>query len=202
MPRSDRPLRTRLLALAGLAALALAAVTSAEAFARFSGHVMEVDLTRGILVVEELGRRGLPIRHQVRVEADTPVVAASRLRLGDMRGQSAFGELSVSLVDVLVGDFVIVEGEDDFVNMLCHVLVVLGMEPRVVAHEDATPAGFEGADLVIVGPGPGDPRDGTQPKITDLRGVPATPQESALLGEAVDACCHDPDQDVLVGEVR
>lgn len=112
MPRSDRPLRTRLLALAGLAALALAAVTSAEAFARFSGHVMEIDLTRGVLVVEELGRRGLPIRHQVRIEADTTVVAASRLRLGDMRGQSAFGELSVSLVDVLVGDFVIVEGED------------------------------------------------------------------------------------------
>jgi hypothetical protein len=112
MPRSDRPLRTRLLALAGLAALALAVVTSAEAFARFSGHVMEIDLTRGVLVVEELGRRGLPIRHQVRIEADTAVVAASRLRLGDMRGQSAFGELSVSLVDVLVGDFVIVEGED------------------------------------------------------------------------------------------
>ena len=36
--------------------------------------------------------------------------------------------------------------------------------------------------------------------ISDLRGVPATPAESALLGEAVDACCHDPDQDVLVGE--
>ena len=35
--------------------------------------------------------------------------------------------------------------------------------------------------------------------ISDLRGVPATPQESALLGEAVDACCHDPDQDVLAG---
>ena len=112
MPRSDRPLRTRLLALAGLAALALAGVTSSEAFPRFSGHVMEIDLTRGVLVVEELGRRGLPIRHQVRIEADTAVVAASRLRLGDMRGQSAFGELSVSLVDVLVGDFVIVEGED------------------------------------------------------------------------------------------
>ena len=112
MPRSDRPLRTRLLALAGLAGLALALVTSAGAFARFSGHVMEIDLTRGVLVVEELGRRGLPIRHQVRIEADTAVVAASRLRLGDMRGQSAFGELSVSLVDVLVGDFVIVEGED------------------------------------------------------------------------------------------
>ncbi len=35
--------------------------------------------------------------------------------------------------------------------------------------------------------------------IGDLRGVPATPEEAALLGAAVDACCHDPDQDVLVG---
>ena len=112
MPRAARRSTTRLFALAGLVALALTGVTSAETFARFSGHVMEVDLTRGVLVVEELGRRGLPIRHQVRVEADTPMVAASRLRLGDMRGQSAFGELSVSLVDILVGDFVVVEGED------------------------------------------------------------------------------------------
>jgi hypothetical protein len=48
----------------------------------------------------------------VRVESDTPVVAASRLRLGDMRGRTAFGEMPVSLVDVLVGDFVVVEGED------------------------------------------------------------------------------------------
>jgi len=35
--------------------------------------------------------------------------------------------------------------------------------------------------------------------VNDLRGVPATGAESTLLREAVDACCHDPDQDVLVG---
>ena len=99
-------------ALPGILVLVLASPVAGEAFLRYSGHVMEVDLKRGILVVEELGRRGLPIRHEVRVEADTPVVAASRLRLGDMRGQSAFGEMPVSLVDVLVGDFVVVEGED------------------------------------------------------------------------------------------
>ncbi len=32
-----------------------------------------------------------------------------------------------------------------------------------------------------------------------VRGVTASDAESALLLEAVDACCHDPDQDVLVG---
>jgi hypothetical protein len=112
MVQRARPPRKSALAFAGCLALVLAAGASGETFSRYSGHVMEVDLARGVLVVEELGRRGLPIRHEVRVEADTPVVAASRLRLGDMRGQSAFGEMPVSLVDVLVGDFVVVEGED------------------------------------------------------------------------------------------
>jgi hypothetical protein len=98
--------------LAGLLAIGAAWPVTGAALHRYSGRVIEVDLGRGTLVVEELGRRGLPIRHEVRVEAETPVVTATRLRLGDMRGQSAFGEMPVSLVDVLVGDFVVVEGED------------------------------------------------------------------------------------------
>lgn len=98
--------------LAGLLTLAAAWPVAGEALHRYSGRVMEVDLGRGTLVVEELGRRGLPVRHEVRVEAETPVVTATRLRLGDMRGQSAFGEMPVSLADVLVGDFVVVEGVD------------------------------------------------------------------------------------------
>jgi DNA repair protein SbcD/Mre11 len=36
--------------------------------------------------------------------------------------------------------------------------------------------------------------------VRELRGVPATPDEAGLLQEAVDACCHDRDQDVLVTE--
>jgi hypothetical protein len=105
-------------AVAGLGAVCLLlTLTSAppaggQGSQRYSGRVMEVDLGRGLLLVEELGRRGLPVRHQVRVEEETPVVTARRQRLGDMRGQSAFGEMAVSLVDVLVGDYVVVEGED------------------------------------------------------------------------------------------
>ena len=99
-------------ALPGLLAVAMAPPARGEALLRYSGHVVEVDLGRGVLVVEELGRRGLPVHHEVRVEAETPVVTASRLRLGDMRGRSAFGEMSVSLADVLIGDFVVVEGVD------------------------------------------------------------------------------------------
>ncbi|MEO5709212.1 MAG: anthranilate synthase family protein [Nocardioidaceae bacterium] len=66
---------------------------------------------------------------------------------------------------------VIVDGEDDFVNMLRHVLAVMGMTSAVVRHEDATPETVGGYDLVIVGPGPGDPRDGDHPKIAAFRAV-------------------------------
>jgi hypothetical protein len=111
LARMIRP-ETGRLVLMGLLALVPVFPAAGETSLRFSGHVMDVDLHKGILVVEELGRRGVPIRHEVRVESDTPVVAASRLRLGDMRGRTAFGEMPVSLVDVLVGDFVVVEGED------------------------------------------------------------------------------------------
>ena len=64
---------------------------------------------------------------------------------------------------------VILDGEDDFVNMLRHVLAVMGMTSSVVRHEDFTPEAVEGYDLVIVGPGPGDPRDGDHPKIAVFR---------------------------------
>ena len=66
-------------------------------------------------------------------------------------------------------EVVVLDGEDDFVNMLRHVLGVMGMRSRVVRHEDWTPTSFDGADLVIVGPGPGDPRDGEAAKIATFR---------------------------------
>ena len=39
---------------------------------------------------------------------------------------------------------VILEGEDDFVNMLRHVLTVLGMSSRVVSHRDYRPGALDG----------------------------------------------------------
>jgi hypothetical protein len=95
-----------------LVLLALSAGLSrleAEAVRRYSGRVTEVDLARGLLGVEELGRRGLPVRHQVRIEDETPLVSASRLRPHAVRGTGSYDEVAVSLADVLVGDFVVVE---------------------------------------------------------------------------------------------
>src|SRR6478672_8846915 len=58
---------------------------------------------------------------------------------------------------------VVLDGEDDFVNMLRHMLGVLGLTSSVIRHDAYDAARdrpvLDAADLVIVGPGPGDPRD-------------------------------------------
>ena len=86
----------------------------------------------------------------------------SRFWLTDQAGEPADPSLAGKSV-------VILHGEDDFVNMLVHVLGVFGMTARVVRHEDYAAGAFDGADLVIVGPGPGDPREGDHPKIAVFR---------------------------------
>ncbi|MGH3458225.1 chorismate-binding protein [Aeromicrobium sp.] len=66
----------------------------------------------------------------------------------------------------LVGKRVVVlDGEDDFVNMLSHVFGVLGMTTHVVRHDVYQDGDLDGYDLVVVGPGPGDPRDIDDAKI-------------------------------------
>ncbi len=81
---------------------------------------------------------------------------------------------------------VILDGEDDFVNMLRHVLSVLGMTSRTVRHEQWVPGALDGHDLVIVGPGPGDPRDGDDPKIQRIR---AAVDELLAAGRPMLAVC-------------
>ncbi|NYI99311.1 phenazine biosynthesis protein phzE [Nocardioides thalensis] len=64
---------------------------------------------------------------------------------------------------------VILDNADDFVNMLRHLLARMGMTTSVVRHEDYAPGSLDGHDLVIVGPGPGDPRDGDDAKVATVR---------------------------------
>jgi 2-amino-4-deoxychorismate synthase len=90
---------------------------------------------------------------------------------------------------------VILDGEDDFVNMLRHVLGVLGLSSTVVRHDDFAEGCLDGYDLVIVGPGPGDPRDDADPKMVTLRAVTAAllaerrPFLAVCLGHQ--ALCHE-----------
>jgi phenazine biosynthesis protein phzE len=45
----------------------------------------------------------------------------------------------------------------------------MGMTSTVVRHEEYAAGALDGHDLVIVGPGPGDPRDGDDPKVATVR---------------------------------
>ncbi len=90
----------------------------------------------------------------------------SRFWLTDQAGEPADPELAGRTVAIL-------HGEDDFVNMLAHVLGVFGMTSTVIRHEDYAPGAFDGFDMVIVGPGPGDPRDDESPKIAAFRAAVA-----------------------------
>lgn len=67
----------------------------------------------------------------------------------------------------------VVDAEDRFTTMLAHQLRHLGLDARIVHWSEATDADVDGADLVVAGPGPGDPRDDASPRIAAMRGVVA-----------------------------
>ncbi|MFC9130303.1 anthranilate synthase family protein [Streptomyces sp. NPDC057099] len=75
----------------------------------------------------------------------------------------------------LAGHALVVDGEDTFTAMLAHVLRSNGLEVTVRRYDEA---GLREAVLahegpVVLGPGPGDPADLTDPKMRILRGLTA-----------------------------
>ncbi|PZT74832.1 MULTISPECIES: anthranilate synthase family protein [unclassified Streptomyces] len=61
----------------------------------------------------------------------------------------------------------VVDAEDTFTAMIAHQLRAMSMEVTVVRFDE--PYSFAPYDLVVMGPGPGDPRDAAHPKIAHLR---------------------------------
>ncbi|MEU9169347.1 anthranilate synthase family protein [Streptomyces sp. NPDC048420] len=77
--------------------------------------------------------------------------------------------------DELEGHALVVDGEDTFTAMLAHVLRSSGLEVTVRRYDEP---GLREAVLahegpVVLGPGPGDPSDGTDPKMRFLRALTA-----------------------------
>jgi hypothetical protein len=85
----------------------------AQPVVRYSGRVERVDLDAGLVVVSELAGRGKPRRHAFHVAPETPIVSAARLRAWQIRGNRLYEEVPVSLVDLLDGDFVVVDSVAD-----------------------------------------------------------------------------------------
>ncbi|MEU2182091.1 anthranilate synthase family protein [Streptomyces thermolilacinus] len=110
----------------------------------------------------------------VRLADDPRVRAALDARRADlapfwlrMRERAAGGQLA--------GHALVVDAEDTFTSMLAHLLRSLGLEVTVRRFDEpglreAAPAH---AGPVVLGPGPGDPGDGGDPRMRLLRGLAA-----------------------------
>lgn len=71
----------------------------------------------------------------------------------------------VVLPELLGKTAVVVDFEDQWTAMIAHQLRHLGMEVSVVRWENYVPTD---ADLLVCGPGPGDPRDSSDPRIASV----------------------------------
>lgn len=67
----------------------------------------------------------------------------------------------------------VVDAEDRFTTMLAHQLRHLGFDVTIAHWSEASPAAVASADLVVSGPGPGDPRDADSARIARLREIVA-----------------------------
>ncbi|MBO0980620.1 chorismate-binding protein [Microbacterium sp. SD291] len=68
---------------------------------------------------------------------------------------------------------VVVDAEDRFTTMLAHQLRHLGLDVTIAQWSEVQDADLDAADLVIAGPGPGDPRDGANDRIARMREIVA-----------------------------
>jgi len=89
-------------------------------------------------------------------------LAAFWLNPQDVTGEGPFAGRSA----------VVVDAEDRFTTMLAHQLRHLGLAVEVVPWSEASDEVLDAADLVVCGPGPGDPRDET-PRIARMREIVA-----------------------------
>jgi phenazine biosynthesis protein phzE len=73
---------------------------------------------------------------------------------------------------------IVVDAEDRFTTMLAHQLRHLGLAVQIVPWGDVTDEQIDDAELVVSGPGPGDPRDPSTARMRRMRAVVARRQAS------------------------
>jgi phenazine biosynthesis protein phzE len=102
---------------------------------------------------------------------------------GDPAVQAALAKRNATIATFWLGDdpspaptdpdlvgrrVLVVDAEDTFTSMIGHLLRALGLAVTVRRYDEAY-SFDDGYDLVVLGPGPGDPRDDGHPKIAHLR---------------------------------
>ncbi len=120
----------RVAATLALALWGFPAAGTTQQLQRYSGKVERVDLGEGRVIVEELAEKGRVRRHEIYVAEGTPIVSAGRLRPWEMRGARAYDEVPVSLVDLLNGDFVVVESVEEGGVTIARRITIVESTPR------------------------------------------------------------------------
>lgn len=151
---------------------------------RHSDPYGEVSETHG-KAAGVLGAIGAVPRDEVIVEVDEDAPATEPARLAD---DPAIAELLRSRNTRLAafwlnpqdseatGPFagksaIVVDAEDRFTTMLAHQLRHLGLTVEIMPWDTVTDAQLDDAELVVSGPGPGDPRDPESPRMRRMREV-------------------------------
>lgn len=80
----------------------------------------------------------------------------------------------------------VVDAEDRFTTMLAHQLRHLGLDARIAAWNEVSDEQIDAAELLVSGPGPGDPRDASNPRIRRMREVVARRRDA---GRPILAVC-------------
>jgi 2-amino-4-deoxychorismate synthase len=100
---------------------------------------------------------------QAALERRNTTIAGFWLRAG--------GEPTAAVPELAGCRTLVIDAEDTFTSMLDHQLRSMGMAVTVRRYDEMPP--LTGHDVVVLGPGPGDPRDAGHPKIARLRSAVA-----------------------------
>lgn len=98
-----------------------------------------------------------------------PVLATRNEKLSSfwMQRQNPYADRNPHLVGFHIS---IINNEDDFAYMIGHMLKASGAEVTVVDTFDYD-AGVDKSDILVIGPGPGDPTDMTHPRMKKLQDI-------------------------------
>jgi phenazine biosynthesis protein phzE len=144
-------------------------------------HAKAAGVLRALGVVSAGNRR----RHDALPLIEEPGIAAALARRNESLAEFWLRPQHDRPVPALLGRAaLIVDAEDAWTAMLAHLLRRLGMTVTVRRWDDAPdPAGF---DLLVAGPGPGDPRELQEPRMARLRQLI---EERLAAGAALLAVC-------------
>ncbi|MDX2377381.1 chorismate-binding protein [Microbacterium sp. LRZ72] len=75
---------------------------------------------------------------------------------------------------------IVVDAEDRFTTMLAHQLRHLGLDARIMAWNEVQDDDIDAAELLVAGPGPGDPLAALNPRMSRMRQIVARRRASGL----------------------